>query len=209
MIVTHGQLMIGADVSIPVGRADALLQHEVGTHMLTYYNGRAQPLRLLSEGLPGYEETQEGLSVLAEYLTGGLDVERIRIIAARVIAVRALIAGAGFVEAFRLISGRGLAAHSAFSIVVRVYRGGGLTKDADYLRGLAGILRYAGDGGDLTRLFIGKLSIAQLPVIEELLARGVLVGPRILPRYLGRARTRERLDALRNGVTVLQLIDED
>ena len=38
--------------------------------MLTYRNGDSQPLKLLAVGLPSYEETQEGLAVLAEYVDG-------------------------------------------------------------------------------------------------------------------------------------------
>jgi uncharacterized protein (TIGR02421 family) len=208
LIVTQGQLMIGADVSIPSRRVDALIQHEVGTHMLTYYNGSAQPLHLLAAGLPGYEETQEGLSVLAEYLTDGLDVGRLRILAGRVIAIGELIDGAGFVEAFRQVMERGFSPKAAFSIVTQIYRGGGLTKGAIYLRGLAGILLHVGNGGEFTRLFLGKLSADQLPVIEELLAHGILVEPRVLPRYLRRTEARERLQRLTKGMDVLQLIDE-
>jgi uncharacterized protein (TIGR02421 family) len=209
LLVTHGRLMIGEDVRISSAHADSVIQHEVGTHMLTYYNGRAQPLLLLSEGLPGYEETQEGLSVLAEYLTAGLDADRIRTIALRVIAVLALVEGAEFVDAFRLIVERGLSPESAFSIVTRVYRGGGLTKDAVYLRGLAGILVHVGNGGDLNRLFLGKVATAHVPVLEELLTREILVEPRVLPRYLGRSAARERLTGLKDGMTVLQLIDDE
>jgi uncharacterized protein (TIGR02421 family) len=208
LMVTHGQLLIGTDARIASRRVDALLQHEVGTHMLTYYNGRAQPLQLLAVGLPGYEELQEGLSVLAEYLTAGLDAKRIRVLAARVIAIRALTDGAGFVEAFRLVAERGLSSRSAFSIVTRVYRGGGLTKDATYLRGLAEILAHVGNGGQFPHLFLGKMAAGHMPVIEKLLARRILVEPRVLPRYLSRPEARERLRRLQDGMNVLQLIDE-
>ena len=65
-------------------RVGASLQHEVGTHLVTYYNGLEQPLRLLHVGLAGYDETQEGLAVLAEYLVGGLSRSRLRTLAERV-----------------------------------------------------------------------------------------------------------------------------
>ncbi|MCH5599357.1 flavohemoglobin expression-modulating QEGLA motif protein [Niabella ginsengisoli] len=60
-----------------------MLQHEIGTHVVTYYNGKAQPLELFSIGVPGYEELQEGLAVLAEYLNDGLTNSRMRTLAAR------------------------------------------------------------------------------------------------------------------------------
>ena len=44
LMVSKGSLLIGADTTIPAARAEALMrQHEVGTHVLTYWNGRAQP----------------------------------------------------------------------------------------------------------------------------------------------------------------------
>ena len=47
-------------------KAAALLAHEVGTHIVTYVNGKAQPFRQLYAGLAGYEAFQEGIAVLAE-----------------------------------------------------------------------------------------------------------------------------------------------
>ena len=77
-----------------------MLHHEVGTHVVTYQNGARQPLKLLTIGLPGYDETQEGLAVLAEYLTGGLDPRRLRVLAARVVAIAEMLDGAAFLEIF-------------------------------------------------------------------------------------------------------------
>ena len=79
--------MIGRETRIAERRAEALLQHEVGTHLVTYFNGSSQPLRLLQVGLSGYDALQEGLAVLSEYLVGGLSEARMRTLAARVIAV--------------------------------------------------------------------------------------------------------------------------
>ena len=44
------------------------------------------PLSSWPSALPSYEETQEGLAVLAEYVVGGLDPRRMRVLAARVVA---------------------------------------------------------------------------------------------------------------------------
>ena len=86
LMVSRGNLLIASDMSIPESRVEALIQHEVGTHVLTYYNGRSQRFRQLYSGLAGYEELQEGLAVMAEYLVGGLSLPRLRLLAARVIA---------------------------------------------------------------------------------------------------------------------------
>ena len=73
MMTSRNRLLVSSSVSFPANRVEALLNHEVGTHLLTWFNGRAQPLSLMHCGLAGYEALQEGLAVLAEYLCGGLD----------------------------------------------------------------------------------------------------------------------------------------
>lgn len=61
----EGTLFIPATASFREDRVEPLIQHEIGTHVVTYRNGESQPLSLLAVGLPGYEETQEGLAIMA------------------------------------------------------------------------------------------------------------------------------------------------
>ena len=207
LMVAQGQLLVGSAVSLSAARVPALLAHEVGTHVLTYYNGCAQPLRQLRHGLAGYEPLQEGLAVLAEWLVGGLTHRRMRTLAARVLAAHALVEGAGFVETVRLLRGRaGLSARAAFGVALRVHRGGGLTKDMVYLRGLRDLLRHLAEGGAYWPLFVGKLDLAHLPAIVSLRARGVLGEPPLLPRYASDPHARARLDRTRGGLSVLDLL---
>ncbi|HET6498270.1 MAG TPA: tyrosine/phenylalanine carboxypeptidase domain-containing protein [Coriobacteriia bacterium] len=207
MLVSKGRLYIGETARIAHSRADSLIQHEIGTHVLTHHNGSLQPLRLLAVGLPGYEAQQEGLAVLAEYLSGGLDPGRLRILAARVLAVDALVAGAEFVDVFRLVRARGFSQRASYTVAARVFRGGGFTKDAMYLHGLVGILRYVREGGEFERLFVGKFSTAHAPVIDELLMRGIISPAAVQPRYLDRGEVRRRLERLRADVTVTDLVE--
>lgn len=203
VLVSHGNLLVGAEVRIPAHRAHALVQHEVGTHIVTDVNGAAQPLRLLRVGLPGYEETQEGLAVLAEFVVGGLTASRLATLAARVVAVRGRVGGASFAETFHDLRAHGLTASQSFRVALRVYRSGGLTKDAVYLRGLHRLLRYLADGHPLDPLLVGKLSLDYGPVVKELQWRGVLTSPLLQPRWLtasitGVDFTGVVLDALEN-----------
>ena len=208
LLSTGGNLYIGRETTISAHRVEGLLQHEIGTHLLTYYNGQAQPLRLLKVGLAGYDALQEGLAVLSEYLVGGLSRGRMRTLAARVVAVDRMISGASFSETFRtLAADDGFDERVAYTIVLRVYRGGGLTKDAVYLRGLAEILDYLARGGELEPLVVGKLAADHIPIVRELLLRGVLRQPLLRPRYLDDSHAAERLERSRRGCTVLDLLD--
>ncbi|HET6758496.1 MAG TPA: tyrosine/phenylalanine carboxypeptidase domain-containing protein, partial [Propionibacteriaceae bacterium] len=103
LMVSFGRLFIPETAAIRADRVEPLLHHEIGTHVVTYQNGARQPLTLLTIGLPGYDETQEGLAVLAEYLTGGLDPRRLRVLAARVLAIGKMLDGAGFLEIFEFL----------------------------------------------------------------------------------------------------------
>ena len=60
---------------------------------MTQVNGTHQPIKVLGVGLAGYDETQEGLAVLAEIACGGLTAFRLRQLAGRVVAVHRLIGG--------------------------------------------------------------------------------------------------------------------
>ncbi len=207
IMVSRGKLLINKNLKTAPERVEPLLHHEIGTHLLTYYNGRAQPFRQLYSGLAGYDELQEGLAVLAEYLVGGLSRPRIRQLAARVVASRHLVDGASFVETFReLDHNHDFSQRTAFTITMRVYRGGGLTKDAVYLRGLRTILRYLGKGGDIDPLLVGKFAAEHVPIIKELQFRKVLRPPPLRPRYLDDPQAVQRLQKVRAGMTVVDLV---
>jgi uncharacterized protein (TIGR02421 family) len=208
LMVSRGSLLISANARFPASRVEPLLQHEIGTHVLTYYNGKAQPFRQLYSGLAGYESLQEGLAVLAEYLVGGLSRPRMRLLAARVLAASLLIGGASFVDTFRELNKRyGFERRTAFTIVMRIYRGGGLTKDAVYLLGLSQMLDYLGKGGEFSSLFIGKIAADHVPIVRELLWRKVLLEPSLTPRYMEKPEARSRLEELRQKMQVTDLIE--
>jgi len=91
---------------------------------------------------------------------------------------------------------------------VRVFRGGGLTKDASYLRGLVRLLNYIQDGGMIEPLLVGKIGADEVPVINELLRRKVLRSPPLRPRYLEDASALARLEAARKKEPLLKILFE-
>jgi uncharacterized protein (TIGR02421 family) len=210
LMVSFGRLLIPEAAAIRADRVEPLLHHEVGTHVVTYQNGARQPLTLLTIGLPGYDETQEGLAVLAEYLTGGLDPRRLRVLAARVVAIGRMLDGAGFLEIFEsLRSDYGIPARTAWSIAIRVVVGGGNVKDAIYLRGITRLLDALAEGMSLEVLFVGKFALDHVPLVQDLLDRGVLNQPWVRPRWLDVPGAQERLDRLRSGISVTDLYERD
>lgn len=207
IMVSKTKLLINDQISLDANRCDALIQHEVATHILTYCNGKRQPLKQMYEGFEGYDQLQEGLAVLAEYLVGGLTVNRLRLLAGRVIAVNSMVNGADFIETFKLLKKKyNFSDRISYYITMRVYRGGGLTKDAVYLAGLIDLLKYIKKGGKLETLYTGKFNTNHIELIEELLHRNVLKSPE-LPRFLERKSVQERLQKLRKGIAISELVN--
>ena len=131
--------------------------------------------------------------MLAEHLVGGLTGRRLRQLAARVVAVAEMIAGRCFAEVHGHLVDCGLEPGSAFTVTARVFRSGGLTKDAVYLRGLRRLVTHVAAGGPLEALWLGKLPLDAVPLVEEMHHRGVLVDPLLRPRFLDEPMVQQRL----------------
>jgi uncharacterized protein (TIGR02421 family) len=205
VMVENGDVFIGSDTTVAEARVEALLQHEIGIHVLTHVNGSAQPVRMLSLGLAEYEETQEALGVLAEHLCCGLRPQRLRVLALRVLAAQSVSERAGFRETFEVLVSQGCSRHLAFMTAMRAHRSGGMTKDILYLAGLTRLLAYLHEGGNLDALLVGKISLADEPLVVDLLDRGVLVEPPLRPRFMESKSALDRLAEIRKGAGVTEI----
>ena len=207
LLVSSDKFMIASDTVIAASRLDPLLAHEVSVHLLTYFNGTTQGLRIFRTGLARYEGIQEGLGVFAEWAVGGLTPARLRLLAGRVVAVDAMIGGAAFVDVYRrLRDDFGFSKGSAFDISARVFRSGGLAKDAIYLEGFLAVIQRLATGASLDAFWLGKIASEHANAIEELLARGLLHAPVFVPEFLGREDARARIASLRSGNALERLL---
>ena len=160
----------------------ALVNHEVGIHLLTTMNAAVQPLKLLRLGLPKNEFTQEGLAILSEYLSGNLTIRRLKVLALRVIAVDMLVKGQSFSDIIDEFTDKyNVNKEEAFYITARVFRGGGFTKDYIYLNGFITMYKYYLDNRNFDNMLIGKCSLEYSAILEELIFRKTLKKPVYLP----------------------------
>ncbi|MGA8855447.1 MAG: tyrosine/phenylalanine carboxypeptidase domain-containing protein [Christiangramia sp.] len=207
MMVSHGELYVPADYKMNRVEAEALIQHEVGTHILTYYNGSNQPLDQLSIGLADYDPLQEGLAVMSEFMVDGLTANRLRILAGRVLAGEALMEGGNFQEIFRLLkTDYGFSAERSFNITSRIMQGGGFMKDIIYLKGLVLLKEYLKNGGDYEPLLAGKYGIKHTGIIKELTDRKVLKPGQLKPSFLHSERMYKKLELIRQGLSLPQMV---
>ena len=118
-----------------------------------------------------------------------------------------LIDDATFIDTFRELHFRlGFSERTAYVITSRIYRSGGFTKDAVYLRGFVNLIKYLRNGGELAPLLVGKISIEDVPIINELQLRKVLRPSLLKPRYIDSPQSISRLNDLKNGKLIYKLI---
>lgn len=172
-------LVLSSNHTFSENEIGILTNHEIGAHMVTTMNGLLHPLKIFSHGFPNNVETQEGLAVFSEYMSGNLTVKRLQELAYRVIAVNSLAKGYSFSKTFRLLHNTyDLNREDAFHITVRAHRGGGFTKDYLYLSGLKKVFDYYQSGKDLSVLLTGKVSIEEIDTIKYLIEQGYAVEPK-------------------------------
>ena len=173
-----------ADLTYSMEEMKRLVVHEVDTHVLRAANGYSQPHRIFAVGaVPSYLMTEEGLAVVNEERMGYIDHARTRMFAARVIAAVAA-ATQPFSIVYRELRDNGFSHDEAFVITRRVKRGladtnapGGYIKDHVYLWGRVLVEEFVLSGGDLSRLYVGKIALEHVPFVEDL----GLLPPKLLP----------------------------
>tara|TARA_R110002073_G_scaffold4213_1_gene28011 strand:+ start:150785 stop:151945 length:1161 start_codon:yes stop_codon:yes gene_type:complete len=169
-------LVINRNHTFSENEMGILTNHEIGVHMVTTMNGLLHPLKIFSHGFPGNVETQEGLAVFSEYMSGNLTIKRLKELAYRVLAVNSLAKGYSFSRTFRLLHNTyDLNIEQAFYITMRAHRGGGFTKDYLYLTGLKKVYDYYHEGKDLDLLLTGKVSLEHADEIALLIKKGYAV----------------------------------
>ena len=173
-----------------------LINHEAHIHVGTALNGSHQThLPMLGASHAGTTRTQEGLAVFAEFITGTMDIDRMRRLSDRVLGIQMAIDGADFIEVYRYFVDRVKDKEQAFENTRRVFRGGVMTggapftKDNVYLNGLLRVHNFfraivSNNRVDcLPLMFCGKLDLEDIPVLSQLAQQGLLKQPRFLPPW--------------------------
>lgn len=177
-----------------------LLEHEAFVHSLTALNGRAQPhLASMARNSPRITATQEGLATFAELITGAIDIQRMKRISLRILAIDKAQSGADFIEVFRFFLDSGQTEHDSFASAARIFRGvpveGGaaFTKDTVYLHGLLSVhtfFRWALKNQKLKlcrNLFAGKMTLHDVIALEPWFDTGYIAAPVYLPPWVQKA----------------------
>jgi uncharacterized protein (TIGR02421 family) len=169
--------------------------HEGWVHVGTTLNGKEQPVcTFLSKGPPSSTVFQEGLAVIVEIFTFVSHPNRIKRLTNRVNSVHMAEQGANFIDIFNYFYEQGFSHEESYLHATRIFRGstptyGPFTKDLAYSKGFILIynyLRLAIQEGLTSRIpliFLGKTSIEDLHIFEDLLSDGTIVPPKYLPPH--------------------------
>jgi uncharacterized protein (TIGR02421 family) len=168
--------------------------HEGWVHVGTSLNGQRQPVaRWLGIGPPRVAATQEGLAALLEVLTLASHPRRARRLNDRVLAVDKAEDGASFLDVFEWFRTEGYDEDTCFWSTQRVFRGGVLeggapfTKDIVYTKGIVSNFNFltsaiAAGRADLIRwLFVGKVTLDDIPLLASRAHEGLVDPPRYIP----------------------------
>ena len=168
--------------------------HEGWVHVGSTLNGRQQPWATwLSVGSPRITATQEGLAILMETLTFSSFPNRARRISDRVVAIDMAEQGADFIDVYKYFARRGLSEHDSYIIAQRTFRGGMVnggacfTKDISYVKGFVETVNFirsailCGVPELLPMLFVGKVTLDDLPSLYQHSLEGLIKPPQYLP----------------------------
>ncbi len=156
-------------------RLQALLAHEIGTHVFRFENGKVQPLRILERGTANYLRTEEGLAIWNQNQLG-LDLGEKYLTPALLVVAIYMAEKMSFRDLFHYLKNtHNLDNDLAWKLCVKSKRGlkntetkTTFTKDAVYFRGNQDIEKFVKDGGKIADLYVGKIDIDDLPIISQM-----------------------------------------
>jgi alpha-L-glutamate ligase-like protein/uncharacterized protein (TIGR02421 family) len=166
-------------------RIESLIAHEIETHVLTAENGSKQPYELLERGMAGYLETQEGLAIFNQNKVLSEGNEKRFWPALGVLAVH-YGAEHSFSELRAFIRSLGFDDSRALRTCFKIKRGmgdtgkhGAFAKELVYFRGWLAVREFLQEGGDIKKLYIGKITLRDIDLIRRVEG---LIEPVYLPK---------------------------
>ncbi|MDB4978520.1 MAG: hypothetical protein JWM56_706 [Candidatus Peribacteria bacterium] len=166
----------------------SLVAHEVETHILTLENGNHQPYDLFRRGFAGYLDTQEGLAVFNQNrVLSPYHEKRIGPARSVLAVVYSLHHSFARTRAY-LTDTLDYTPEKAITKAIELKRGlsdtsvpGSFTKGIVYFRGLRAIERFVEGGGDIRRLYVGKVALEDIDLAEQI---PDLKPPLFLPSFM-------------------------
>ncbi len=173
--VKDKEIVLGSDqVSKSAFRLRKTIVHEIGTHVLRWYNGLLSGIPALTKSNnAGYHDIEEGLASYNEEISGLMDFSTLR---QKALLVYAIYIGKNlsFRQLYTVLRGF-VSKNTAFNLTLRVKRGlsdtsipGIYAKDASYFRGFRMVRKKIENNPSLyKKLYAGKISFKQISWVDD------------------------------------------
>ncbi len=173
-ISKKGFVMIRRGAKFRENRLQALLVHEIGTHVFRNENGKLQPFQIFERGTADYLTTEEGLAVYNQNKLGLNLGEKFLTPALQIVAIFQA-KNKNFLELFKYLKKTyEISDDLAWKLCLKSKRGtanssasGAFTKDSVYFRGNLEVLKFLEKGGDIADIYIGKINIKDLKILKN------------------------------------------
>lgn len=191
--VGGGKVYVRKGAAFSPEHVQALIAHEIETHVLTAENGSHQPYDIFRRGTANYLDTQEGMAIVNQNRVLSANHEK-RLGSARSLLGLEYALGHSFSETLAYLEEElGYRPEKALQKAFDFKRGlshtaeaGAFTKGIVYFRGQRAVEQFLQDGGDMRLLYVGKIAVEDLPLVG---AMEDLKEPLILPQFLRESAT--------------------
>ncbi len=183
----ENSVMLREGATFSEERLKGTIAHEIETHVFTAMNGSQQPYKIFQRGLADYLMTEEGLAVYNQEQTESSATPKKYWPASSVVGIHTAINGS-FADVYAEVVNLGFGIERAWKVALKAKRGisdtaqpGAFTKDFVYFKGYRMILDFIKNGGDLKKLYYGKINLEDLDIVKKV--KG-LKSPTFLPAHL-------------------------
>jgi len=174
-VTKRDSILVKEGAKFRMNRLQALLVHEIGTHVFRYENGKIQPLRILERGTAHYLRTEEGLAIWNQNQLGLTLGDKFLTPAYQIVTLY-MAQKMGFHDLYHYLKSTfNLVDELAWKLCLKAKRGyedssavGAFTKDSVYFMGIREIERFVNKGGDIADLYVGKISVPDLPLVQKI-----------------------------------------
>lgn len=182
------RLYIRKDAKFAPDHVESLIAHEIETHILTAENGDRQPFDLFRRGFANYLDTQEGLATYHQNRVLSPHHDKRYAAARGVLAIAYALEHSLSETRAYLVQELEYTQAKALTKAIELKRGlhdtsmpGCFTKGLVYFRGVRAIEQFVAEGGDIKRLYIGKIALEDLDLCDKIEG---LKEPLLIPAYL-------------------------
>jgi len=164
-------IKIGFNLNSDLNNLEYALAHEIDGHVMRALNAAKQKSKMHKMLFPFYIKTEEGLaSFIGDYFSSGGEVRK-KLHAISYLAAHFAMSHS-FSETYKFLTDYGLTLDTAFQKTFRLKRGikdseshGVFAREAIYYEGMLEVKNYLEDGGDIRKLYAGKVSLDMLNYI--------------------------------------------